>query len=785
MLSSSSAPLGNYISHLLQVTLLLTSLVLFSPTSGADCIQGDNCRLPNCFCPTFQHPSLPVLEIPQIVYFGFDDAVQPQVSGYYDQLFTADRKNPNGCPITMSLYVSDEYTQYSKVHDYYERGMEIASHSVTHQDIDTGKKLRKEAEEEKKNLINKGNVPASDVVGWRSPNLKTAGDEQPDILASLKYTYDISLSYNKDFETPWPFTLDFGYPYPCSIPPCPGVDSSHPGFWEVIVRGFTNPVTGLSCGYVDGCRPDGEDAALEYLWYNFLKTYEAERAPFGLNMHAAWFAYPEYLRATERFIDRLLGLSDIYIINVKQMLDWMRKPTSLAKIETFKPWSCSDIQTTTQASSTSSTTSPPPSSSSLTLSITAQTRTTSKSSVLPPSFIQIQFPRIMNVPQNPLESDKTRLENRTNMTSLGILRFTENSGRSNSQRNSSKPQPSSSQQFSHPMIAIDRPSQQQAAGYVNNSESSQGQLLGRRDGKACLQSVNCYPPSCFCRSLSPPSKLSSVTIPQIVYLAIDSHIDARTFPPLMQVFSGFRKNPNGCPISATIFSPITGNNPLYVNVLKAKGVYIGVNGGGFSALYSDSLIRQRVLSHVTSISTGHLTKNFGWRGYASLSPTDAVFQALSEGRVSFDSSVMIDSTDLPWPYTLDFGLNDSCSVMASRCPKANYPGLWEVPISAFRFTDPHQTCYFLDTCPYSANSEEEVFNLLFNNFLLHYNGGKSPFGINLHSEWLVGHNKSVFQKGLLRFFDEVLRQGDVVVVSIEQMLKWMSSPVLHAQNFPC
>ena len=191
------------------------------------------------------------------------------------------------------------------------------------------------------------------MVGWRSPNLKTAGDAQPDVLKSLNYEYDISLPYSRDSATPWPFTLDFGYPYPCSIQPCPGASSSHPGFWQVMVKSFTDPTTGLPCGYVDGCRPQGEDAALEYLWFNFLQTYEAERAPFGLNMHGAWFAVPEYLRATEKFIERLLSLSNVYIINVKQMLDWMKTPVTLAEAKNFKPWGCSKnyFQPTTHASS--------------------------------------------------------------------------------------------------------------------------------------------------------------------------------------------------------------------------------------------------------------------------------------------------------------------------------------------------------------------------------------------------------------------------------------------------
>ena len=44
------------------------------------CTQGQDCHLPDCFCPTFKHPHFAdVRDIPQMVYFGFDDALHVQV----------------------------------------------------------------------------------------------------------------------------------------------------------------------------------------------------------------------------------------------------------------------------------------------------------------------------------------------------------------------------------------------------------------------------------------------------------------------------------------------------------------------------------------------------------------------------------------------------------------------------------------------------------------------------------------------------------------------------------
>ncbi|PVD19322.1 hypothetical protein C0Q70_19809 [Pomacea canaliculata] len=274
------------------------------------CTQGSDCLLPDCFCSTFDHPDFTdVKDIPQMVYFGFDDALTTEVEKHF------------------------------------QRGDEIGSHSVNHINVDTAELLQFEAGQQKENLINNGHVARDQVVGWRSPNLQTAGDAQPDVLKALNYTYDISLTYVRQSNNriPWPYTLDFGYPYTCSIPSCPGAQVSHPGFWEIPVFSLLDSESGFPCAYVDSCRPSSENAAFNYLWSNFEKVYNDNRAPFGLNMHAAWFFFDDYIKATHTFVERLLQLDDVYIISGKKVLDWMRNPVKVSEIPTKMPsWGCSN-----------------------------------------------------------------------------------------------------------------------------------------------------------------------------------------------------------------------------------------------------------------------------------------------------------------------------------------------------------------------------------------------------------------------------------------------------------
>lgn len=55
-------------------------------------------------------------DVPQMVTITFDDAVNDENWKLYtDKLFPASAKNPNGCPIHATFFVSHEYTNYAMV----------------------------------------------------------------------------------------------------------------------------------------------------------------------------------------------------------------------------------------------------------------------------------------------------------------------------------------------------------------------------------------------------------------------------------------------------------------------------------------------------------------------------------------------------------------------------------------------------------------------------------------------------------------------------------------------
>lgn len=277
-----------------------------------------------------------------MVFFTFDDAVTSAAGRYYKVLFGEERKNPNGCPIKMTLFVSHNYTNYDLVKEFNEKGMEIASHSVTHTNLEGGNKFMQEAMEQRQNLARLANISIDDIVGWRSPFLKSV-TSQPQILKNIGYTYDSTLTYSKtslNEKSPTPFTLDFGWPYKCMIPPCPR--RKHKGFWEVPIVSLIDYVNEYPCVYVDGCRspPPTEQDAYNFLWQNFESYYNNSRTPFGINMHSAWFYVRHRFRAMDRFIKKLCTMDDVYILSVRQVIEWFKQPTSINNIKHFKPWSC-------------------------------------------------------------------------------------------------------------------------------------------------------------------------------------------------------------------------------------------------------------------------------------------------------------------------------------------------------------------------------------------------------------------------------------------------------------
>lgn len=325
------------------IFLFMMSRLYYVTPKCIECMQSGACFPPACFCCRGEMGlSFPISDSPQIVFFSFDDALTKVASKFYDRLFSKNNKNPNGCPISMTMFISHQDTDYSRVSDFHRRGMEIAAHSVTHKHMNN-RNFMNEARDQKQNLARLAKINEREIVGWRSPFLEPVGDLQPEVLGKLGYLYDATLTYSKrklNETATMPFTLDFGWPYDCKVKPCP--KKRHRGFWEVPVVSLLDYKHKYDCVYVDGCMniPPDENTAYQFLMDNFNSYYHGEKLPFGINMHPSWFYNDERLNAMDRFIKELSRRDDVFIVSIKKMIDWLKHPTPLSKMSTFSSWQC-------------------------------------------------------------------------------------------------------------------------------------------------------------------------------------------------------------------------------------------------------------------------------------------------------------------------------------------------------------------------------------------------------------------------------------------------------------
>ena len=98
-------------------------------------IDPSRCRLPDCFCSrngTEIPGGLSAAETPQMVVLTFDDAVTDRTINIYKSLFDGRYKNPNGCPIKGTFFVSHEWNNYDQTQWLYTNEHELGVNSITY-----------------------------------------------------------------------------------------------------------------------------------------------------------------------------------------------------------------------------------------------------------------------------------------------------------------------------------------------------------------------------------------------------------------------------------------------------------------------------------------------------------------------------------------------------------------------------------------------------------------------------------------------------------------------------
>merc|ERR1711962_1069197 len=328
------------------------------PNAAPPCDK-DICKLPDCFCS--EHGSevpgdlCPNNErcdrVPQMITITFDDAINNNNIDLYDEIFKY-RKNPNGCDIKATFFVSHKYTNYSAVQDMHRKGHEIAAHSITHKDDEsywTEASTDDWAREMSgtRLIIDKfANITDNSVVGLRSPYLRVGGNAQFTMMEEQAFLYDSSITAPLRYPPLWPYTMYFKMPHRChgNLQNCP--TRSH-AVWEMVMNELDRREDPridedlAGCAMVDSCSNIlSGDQFYNFLTHNFYRHFDQNRAPLGLFFHAAWLKNnPDYLDAFLYWVDEILeSHPEAYFITMTQVIQWIQNPVSIESAKNYAPW---------------------------------------------------------------------------------------------------------------------------------------------------------------------------------------------------------------------------------------------------------------------------------------------------------------------------------------------------------------------------------------------------------------------------------------------------------------
>ncbi|KAK3881494.1 hypothetical protein Pcinc_014059, partial [Petrolisthes cinctipes] len=204
-----------------------------SDENACDCFcSSDGTRIPGNLDPS---------NTPQMITITFSGAVNVDNVDLYQDLFNDDRKNPNGCTVKATFFVSHRYTNYSAVQELHRRGHEIAVFSISNRESPDywtkGTYDNWLTEMAGARLIAErfANITDNSIIGLRAPYLRVGGNTQFEMMTDQLFIYDASITAALSPVPLWPYTMYFRMPHKChgNAQNCPS--RSHP-VWEMVMN---------------------------------------------------------------------------------------------------------------------------------------------------------------------------------------------------------------------------------------------------------------------------------------------------------------------------------------------------------------------------------------------------------------------------------------------------------------------------------------------------------------------------------------------------------------------
>lgn len=213
----------------------------------------------------------------------------------------------------------------------------------------------------------------------------------------------------------------------------------------------------------------------------------------------------------------------------------------------------------------------------------------------------------------------------------------------------------------------------------------------------CKMNENCRLPFCLCDHNYLPVNATLHKMPQMVVLTIDDQqLDIKSYQVYKRLFERLQ-NPDGCRIRGTFFVSDANERASYclIRDLYDKGHEMAVSSFNYTCPHKKcSPLKDFQAWHYTTWSDQIFQMRNRLNKYAGIPKADIIgfrapllepssdlhFRIIAGGKFLYDTSLITNTDDLIWPFTLDYKLK---SPLSNNGPINSYPGLWELPVPSY------------------------------------------------------------------------------------------------------
>ncbi|CAF3745350.1 unnamed protein product [Rotaria socialis] len=324
-------------------------------------------------------------------------------------------------------------------------------------------------------------------------------------------------------------------------------------------------------------------------------------------------------------------------------------------------------------------------------------------------------------------------------------------------------------------------------------------------------SNRCRLPYCYCSNQSIPGGLAIRDTPQFIAININGPVNKNTYNLLKKFFFSKKYfNPDGCPISGTMFlkSHIDTNECLLRKVLQHGNIELSITSNSSECptvdcrfkekndrspyvpwrsyrLYNETIDYRRTLAKLAGL---HSSSFVGYRSpNYEVNKNQLHWHILREHKFLYDSTLITQEWDirfynqqqpspLTWPHTMDFAANYECS---QGCYTQSFPGLWTIPIHLYQDLQGRNcTTIGSENCRV-PRQKENFFKYLKYNLNRHLHSNHAPFIMAFDNYWLNEPYTLWRVEGLQLFIEHILRyhSNDVYFVRMIDIINWMKQPI--------